>query len=110
MAKNPTTGKPPYHCDAEHIENAEMVREHSPRERKTIDLIKIRPGLFLNVHQIVSVRELPQADSDTYAIVQLSNGDKLHLTASEFTLVCGEEPHQPENLSRTALMKKWNAS
>jgi hypothetical protein len=61
----------------------------------TIELIEIRPGLYLNVNHIVSVRVLPQDEGDVYGIVQLSNGDKLSLTRGEFTMISGEEPRLP---------------
>jgi len=48
--------------------------------------------LFLNTDQIVSLRVLPQEENDTYAIVQLSNGDKLDVTRTEFALITGVEP------------------
>jgi hypothetical protein len=59
------------------------------------NLLEIRIGLFLNVDQIVTLRVLPQEDGDTYAILQLSNGDKLNLTRAEFALVSGTEPRLP---------------
>lgn len=57
-------------------------------------LVEIKPGLFLNLEQIVSVRVLPQEEGQAYAILQLSNGDKLHLTREEFSNLTGEEPRQ----------------
>jgi hypothetical protein len=65
-------------------------------ERKTrvVNLIELRLGFFLNADQIVSVRVLPQEEDQTYALMQLSNGDKLNLTRGEFTAVTGEEPRQ----------------
>lgn len=61
-------------------------------------LVEIRVGLFLNVDQIVTVRVLPQDGTDTYAILQLSNGDKLHLTRAEFALISGTQPRSPVKL------------
>ncbi|HXT71722.1 MAG TPA: hypothetical protein VN700_18345 [Vicinamibacterales bacterium] len=58
-------------------------------------LTEIKPGLFLNEEQIVSVRVQPQEDADVYAVLQLSNGDKHNLTRAEFTAMTGEEPRQP---------------
>jgi hypothetical protein len=58
-------------------------------------------GLFLNVEQIVTVRVLPQEDGDTYAILQLSNGDKLNITRSEFALISGTEPRQSVRLQQS---------
>ena len=70
------------------------------RTTGTMPLIELKPGLFLNVDQIVSVRVLPQAEGDVYAIVQLSNGDKQNLTRDEFTAITGEEPRPPARLLR----------
>jgi hypothetical protein len=61
-------------------------------------LYEVRPGLFLNLEQVVSVRVLPQEEGDVYAILQMSNGDKQNLTRGEFTAITGEEPHQPVRL------------
>ena len=58
-------------------------------------LVEIRAGLFLNAEQIVTLRVLPQKDGDTYAVLQLSNGDKLNLTQVEFALISGTEPRLP---------------
>ncbi len=68
------------------------ARPHAELMAKTINLIEIRAGLFLNVDHIVSVRVLPQEEGNDYAILQLSNGDKLSLTLSEFSKITGEEP------------------
>lgn len=62
------------------------------RTEKAIPLLEIRPGLFLNVNHIVSVRVLQHEEDSNYAILHLSNGDKLALTRSEFYLITGEEP------------------
>lgn len=75
------------------------------RKAKTMNLIELRPGLFLNVDHIVSVRVLPQEEGDTYAILQLSNGDKQNLTRGEFTAITGEEPHLPARLPQRPLME-----
>jgi hypothetical protein len=58
-------------------------------------LTEIRPGLFLNVDQIVSVRVLPQEEDNVYAVLQLSNGDRQNVTRAEFTAITGEEPRLP---------------
>jgi hypothetical protein len=58
-------------------------------------LTEIRPGLFLNVDQIVSVRVLPQEEDNVYAVLQLSNGDRQNVTRAEFTAITGEEPRPP---------------
>jgi len=55
-------------------------------------LTELRPGLFVNFDQVVSARVLPQPDGTTYAVLQLSNGDKLNLTREEFAEVVGELP------------------
>lgn len=65
------------------------------RKAGAMNLTEIRPGLFLNVDQIVSVRVLPQEQDDVYAVVQLSNGDRQDLTSGEFTALTGEEPRLP---------------
>jgi hypothetical protein len=67
--------------------------ETNPRHvGEATKLVEIRAGLFLNVDQIVTLRVLPQEDDGTYAILQLSNGDKLDLTRVEFALISGTEP------------------
>jgi tripartite-type tricarboxylate transporter receptor subunit TctC len=38
------------------------------------------------------MRILAQEGGKTYALMQLSNGDKLNLTRGEFTAVTGEDP------------------
>jgi hypothetical protein len=60
-----------------------------------MQLTEIRPGLFLNVDQIVSVRVLPQEEDNVYAVLQLSNGDRQNITRAEFTAITGEEPRLP---------------
>jgi hypothetical protein len=37
-------------------------------------LTEIKPGLFVNEDQIVTVRVLPQEEENVYAVLQLSNG------------------------------------
>ena len=69
------------------------------RQGVAINLVELRPGLFLNIDHVVSMRILPEADGDVYAIVQLSNGDKQNLTRAEFTVVSGEQPRPPARLS-----------
>jgi hypothetical protein len=71
-----------------------------------MNLIEVRPGLFLNLEHVVSVRVLPQeADGNVYAILQLSNGDKQSLTRAEFTAITGEEP-RPTMAPATQTLKK----
>lgn len=65
---------------------------HTERIAERINLVEIRPGLFLNTDHIVSVRVLPQDEGDVYAILQLSNGDKLNITGAEFCTISGDEP------------------
>jgi len=65
------------------------------RRASAVNLIELRLGFFLNADQIVSVRILPQEGGETYALMQLSNGDKLNLTRGEFTAVTGEDPRPP---------------
>ena len=62
---------------------------------ENVSLIEIRPGLFLNVAQLVTVRVLSREEGDVYAIAQLSNGDKLSLTLSEFCEISGKKPRTP---------------
>lgn len=78
-----------------------------PPERTAdgMDFIEIRPGLFLNVDHIVSVRVLPQEDDNVYAILQLSSGEKQNLTRREFTAITGEEPRPPARLPQRPLAK-----
>jgi hypothetical protein len=58
-----------------------------------MNLIELRPGLFMNLDHVVIVRVLPQGEGDDYAILQLSNGDKQMLTSGEFSVITGTEPH-----------------
>ena len=74
---------------------------HPVRKAGTMNLTEIRPGLFLNVDQIVSVRVLPQEEDDVYAVLQLSNGDKQNVTRAEFTAITGEEPRLSLRLPQT---------
>lgn len=75
------------------------------RKGVAINLVELRPGFFLNVAHVVSVRVLPEEEGDIYAIVQLSNGDKQNLTRAEFSLVSGEEPCPPARLSLKPSLK-----
>lgn len=68
------------------------------RKAATMNLIEVRPGLFLNLEHVVSVRVLPREEGDVYAILQMSNGDKQNLTRGEFTAISGEEPRLPMRL------------
>lgn len=81
------------------------ARPHAERMAK-INLIQIKPGLFLNVDHVVSVRVLPQEESAIYAVLQLSNGDKLNLTRSEFSTISGEEPRLPVRLPQKPVAEK----
>lgn len=65
------------------------------RGASVVKLIELRLGFFLNPDQIVSVRVLPQQGDETYALMQLSNGDKLDLTREEFMAVTGNDPRPP---------------
>lgn len=68
---------------------------HAARMAGQINLVELRPGLFLNTDQIVSVRVLPQEEGEVYAVMQLSNGDKLNLNRAEFCTISGQEPRLP---------------
>lgn len=57
-------------------------------------LVQIKPGYFLNLEQIVSIRVLPQQEGQVYAVLQLSNGVKLNLTPDEFSSLTGEDARQ----------------
>jgi hypothetical protein len=63
-------------------------------------LVQIKPGFFLNLEQIVSVRVLPQEEGQAYAVLQLSNGDKLNLTRDEFSSLTGEEARRAARVQR----------
>jgi hypothetical protein len=58
-------------------------------------LTEIKPGLFVNEDQIVTVRVLPQEEENVYAVLQLSNGDRQNLSRAEFTAITNEEPRLP---------------
>jgi hypothetical protein len=87
MPKNDTTKKPTARRGG-----GSSARPNANRLSKTINLVEIRPGLFLNLAQIVTMRVLPREEGEVYAILQLSNGDKLSLTSSEFSEISGEKP------------------
>ncbi|MBB5270464.1 hypothetical protein [Quisquiliibacterium transsilvanicum] len=61
-------------------------------------LVEVRPGFFLNLEHVVSVRVLTQEEGEVYAVLQLSNGDSQDLTRSEFIAITGEEPRLPMRL------------
>lgn len=65
-----------------------------------MNLIELKPGVFLNVDHVVSVRVLPQEEGDDYAMLQLSNGDTQRLTRAEFTAVTGQAAHAQARLSQ----------
>ncbi len=74
-------------------------KKPAPKPRASaVELIELRFGFFLNPDQIVSVRVLPQQGDETYAVMQLSNGDKLNLTLEEFMAVTGKDPRPPVRL------------
>jgi hypothetical protein len=74
-------------------------KKPAPKPRASaVKLIELRFGFFLNADQIVSVRVLPQQGDETYAVMQLSNGDKLNLTLEEFMAVTGKDPRPPVRL------------
>ncbi len=77
----------------------------SPKEHRkgAIDLLEIRPGLYINVYQIVSVRVLPQEEDNIYAELQLSNGDKLTITREEFTAISGQPCRQLGRISQNSM-------
>ncbi len=81
------------------------VEPQAERIAKEINFIEIRPGLFLNLDHIVSMRVLPQEEGNVYAILQLSNNDKLNLTRSEFSTISGEEPRLSARLPQRPLAK-----
>ncbi len=57
-----------------------------------MNLVELRPGLFLNTDHVVSLRVLPREENSVYAILQLSNGDQQNLTRDELATIIGEEP------------------
>lgn len=89
----------------EYAKRPASVPPRQERQSKTIDLTEIRPGLFLNVDHIVSVRVLPQEEGEVYAIMQLSNGDRQNLTRGEFTAITGLEPRLSARLSQKPQVK-----
>ena len=103
--------KPRRHADTEprreRAPSAQPATPLAPAKRKveTLNLIEVRPGLFLNLEHVVSVRVLPQEEGDVYAILQLSSGDKQTLTRGEFMTITGEEPRLPMRLPHKPLTK-----
>ena len=76
---------------------------HAERMAERINLLEIRPGLFLNTDHIVSVRVLAQEEGEVHAILQLSSGEKLNVTRAEFSTITGEEPRLPARLEQKPL-------
>lgn len=72
---------------------AAVAQQRPARKAETMNLIELRPGLFLNMDQLVSLRVSPQESGDIYAILQMSNGDTYNLSRAEFTAVTGTEAH-----------------
>ncbi len=103
--------KPTHHADTEprraRALSAQPTTPLAPSKRKVeaMNLVEVRPGLFLNLEHVVSVRVLPQVEGDVYAILQLSNGDKQDLTRGEFVTITGEEPRLPMRLPHKPLTK-----
>lgn len=82
-------------------------KKPAPKPRASaVELIELRFGFFLNADQIVSVRVLPQQGDETYAVMQLSNGDKLNLTLEEFMAVTGKDPRPPARLRQERRSEK----
>lgn len=77
-----------------------MTKDTSAKTQMSgaVRLVELKPGYFLNPDQIVSVRVLPQEDGQAYAIMQLSNGDKINLSREEFSTLTGAEPRQTARL------------
>jgi len=98
MPKNDTTKTP-----TSRRGGSSASKPNAKRMSETINLVEMRPGLFLNTVQIISVRVLAREEDDVYAIVQLSNGDKLNLTAKEFSVITGEKPRPPTRKPRKPL-------
>jgi len=73
-----------------------------PQMPELISFIELRPGLFLNVDHIVSLRVLPQEEGNDFAILQLSSGEKLTVTRSEFSAISGEVPRVLSRMPQTA--------
>ena len=74
----------------------------APCAAPALQLLEIRPGLFLNTAHVVSIRVLPQEDGNTYAVMQMSNADKLQLTRAEFAAISGQEPRLPARMHTKA--------
>jgi hypothetical protein len=93
MAKKPPrNGKKEARPDRDSTIRPPAVPSGSERTTETVPLVELKPGLFLNMDHIVSVRVLSQEENEVYAIMQLSNGDKHNLTRAEFTTVTAREP------------------
>lgn len=90
MPKNDTTKTPTARRG-----RGSSTRPNANRMSETINLVEMRPGLFLNLAQIVTMRVLQREEGEVYAILQLSNGDKLNLTPREFSEISGEKPRPP---------------
>ncbi|MCA0243577.1 MAG: hypothetical protein LCI02_22285 [Proteobacteria bacterium] len=95
MAKPPTAKVQPPSLQGKSKARSDEMLFRKDQEGRCVQLVEIRIGLFLNLMQIVTLRVLPQEDGDTYAILQLANGDKLNITRSEFALISGTEPRLP---------------
>lgn len=57
---------------------------------KPVDLFELRTGLYINPVQIISVSVTTDGTGESFAVLKLSNGEKLDLTADEFKMVTGQ--------------------
>lgn len=62
----------------------------SGRSGRPVDLFELRTGLYINPVQIISVSVTTDGTGESFAVLKLSNGEKLDLTADEFKMVTGQ--------------------
>lgn len=89
MSKPPTQ-KPPA---AQGTQRSSQRASPSTLDGESGGLVQLRQGLYLNPVQFVSLRTKPDGNETEFGLLQLSNGDTLTLTKSEFARIVGEEPH-----------------
>jgi len=76
------------------------------REGIATQLVELRTGLLINPDHIVSIRVLPDEEELSYAVMQLSNGDKVNLTADEYRAISGNHSRWPSRLPQSYWGKK----
>ncbi|MFM5885376.1 MAG: hypothetical protein ACKOQ3_08660 [Novosphingobium sp.] len=75
------------HSDAPSGRTAEPAA--SGQSDRPVDLFELRTGLFINPVQVISVSVTTDGTGERFAVLKLSNGETLDLTADEFRMMTG---------------------